>query len=389
MRRVFFKCPHRCLCQCRRLRTRLKLHRDACRLAFHSLVYNSFTTWSQVIDAMLEPMYWFVDTFAKYLGPAMVSLVIFLTLSVVIIFYLIIIPFTVLRSFYLTVWHLVFGHWILIMIVFNYFMGVLTHPGKPPKGMLPEVVSMCKKCIAPKPPRTHHCSVCNICVLKMDHHCPWLNNCVGHYNHRYFFSFCMFMWIGSTYVAITAYPLFMDHFFNPEPQFQPLKFWIVNLSLDLSLIEPFVMSNSDTIIATNISETTADILDKEDPAEKPFLKKLTYNCIVFEFLLCCGVCLALAALLAWHYAFIKKGETSIEHHINKADAARLKKEGKVFRNPYQFGTRENVRILLGLDQGRSFWRHILLPSMHKPSGDGLTWRTSTYQLDYSDNPKIL
>ena len=36
---------------------------------------------------------------------------------------------------------------------------------------IPEVVSICKKCISPKPPRSHHCSVCNKCVLKMDHHC--------------------------------------------------------------------------------------------------------------------------------------------------------------------------------------------------------------------------
>ena len=38
-------------------------------------------------------------------------------------------------------------------------------------GLIPETASICRKCIAPKPPRTHHCSVCNKCVLKMDHHC--------------------------------------------------------------------------------------------------------------------------------------------------------------------------------------------------------------------------
>lgn len=51
----------------------------------------------------------------------------------------------------------------------------------------------CRKCWAPKPERTHHCSTCGRCVLKMgeytfsptvvqmqystavvDHHCPWM-----------------------------------------------------------------------------------------------------------------------------------------------------------------------------------------------------------------------
>ncbi|SPO21797.1 uncharacterized protein UTRI_01287_B [Ustilago trichophora] len=48
----------------------------------------------------------------------------------------------------------------------------------------------CAKCDAPKPDRTHHCSTCNRCVLRMDHHCPWLaNRCVGLRNHKAFFLF--------------------------------------------------------------------------------------------------------------------------------------------------------------------------------------------------------
>lgn len=38
----------------------------------------------------------------------------------------------------------------------------------------------------------------------------WLNNCVGHYNHRYFFSFCLFMTMGCIYCSISGWAMFRD-----------------------------------------------------------------------------------------------------------------------------------------------------------------------------------
>lgn len=106
--------------------------------------------------------------------------------------------------------------------------------------LITEAVSICKKCISPKPPRTHHCSVCNRCILKMDHHCriplcsllnllsvfmciyyffkfsiciflnanvAWLNNCVGYRNHRYFFLYMVYMVVGVFFVIICGFDI--------------------------------------------------------------------------------------------------------------------------------------------------------------------------------------
>ncbi|KIW21029.1 hypothetical protein PV08_01608 [Exophiala spinifera] len=51
----------------------------------------------------------------------------------------------------------------------------------------------CKKCHVPKPDRTHHCSTCKRCVLKMDHHCPWLSTCLGLHNYKAFVLFLIYI----------------------------------------------------------------------------------------------------------------------------------------------------------------------------------------------------
>ncbi|KAF2102696.1 zf-DHHC-domain-containing protein [Rhizodiscina lignyota] len=60
-------------------------------------------------------------------------------------------------------------------------------------------IRFCKKCECKKPDRTHHCSTCKRCVLKMDHHCPWLATCVGLHNYKPFLLFliytCLFCWL--------------------------------------------------------------------------------------------------------------------------------------------------------------------------------------------------
>lgn len=103
------------------------------------------------------------------------------------------------------------GLWLVACMGVHYWRVSLCGPGRAPRGELspalraalradpqldpaaleedPGARRWCKHCRAAKPMRTHHCSVCGVCVLKMDHHCPWMNNCVGHRNLRHFYLF--------------------------------------------------------------------------------------------------------------------------------------------------------------------------------------------------------
>lgn len=68
----------------------------------------------------------------------------------------------------------------------------------------------CKDCKVIKPLRTHHCTICGACVMKMDHHCPWINNCVGQNNQRYFLLFLVFLLSYSSFNAGLSIPMIVN-----------------------------------------------------------------------------------------------------------------------------------------------------------------------------------
>lgn len=100
----------------------------------------------------------------------------------------------------------------------------------------------CGKCSFPKPPRAHHCTVCNRCVLKMDHHCPWINNCVGFYNHRYFLLMLFYLLTGVfTYTLFVIPVIALDEF--RELRNERTSFFVLNMTLSIAIFIVMVPFN--------------------------------------------------------------------------------------------------------------------------------------------------
>jgi len=219
---------------------------------------------------------------------------------------------------------------LLFNVMYNHQAARDTKPGRPPiwdpqdkelqmaieRGLIDvpideesKLPTLCKKCENPqrvKVARSHHCSICNTCTLKMDHHCPWVNNCVGFHNYQFFCLFLLYLFTYSCLYGCFLYYPFMDcRESQHPPRFQS---W---------------------------PEHGEGICDT----------------ISFQVYLCGFGILATSGLFFAHIHMVCTNQTTIEQSKREEDLREAYKNGKSdnYVNPYNLGVVKNIQEVFGPD----------------------------------------
>ncbi|TFK71937.1 zf-DHHC-domain-containing protein [Pluteus cervinus] len=187
-------------------------------------------------------------------------------------------------------------------------------------------VMRCRKCGETKPERTHHCRICNRCVLKYDHHCPMLdlgiNQCVGIYNERHFVMFMIYLVLATSCFTALGYPFMLQ---------------------TLGLVD-----------------------DNWDYYSPQALYMLMY--ILSPVL---GLCVF--AMLLYHLSSIASGESSVEAHDHEVYKKLAKQRGEEFVNSYDVGRWKNFEYFFNIGPNGYPWTTLIFPYRIMPYTDGRSW----------------
>mmetsp|Transcript_117471 Transcript_117471/g.328871 ORF Transcript_117471/g.328871 Transcript_117471/m.328871 type:complete len:294 (+) Transcript_117471:72-953(+) len=177
-------------------------------------------------------------------------------------------------------------------------------------------VTMCRFCAKPRPERAHHCTVCGVCVMRLDHHCPWINNCVGFYNRKFFIQLLGYVYASLLVVVFGTLP----------------ELWRRGCCLF------FTPQGADTWFI------------------------VSFMLVLVMFLLSLLLLGTLTQFIKFHVKLVLDNYTTIENLEREEDA----------KSKFDIGRRRNLEQVFG--ENRWLWGLPLHTQASRPVGDGVRWR---------------
>ncbi|KAI6226484.1 Palmitoyltransferase [Aphelenchoides fujianensis] len=284
-----------------------------------------FADWIENSNALV-----YLDFFMRHvLGKILVCFVYGLLSFFTFIIVTIILPFETLHKPQWMIYVLCFvAFYYIFNIMYYYRKACATPPGSPKKR---HGEPYCYRCQNYKPPNAHHCSICQICVVNMDHHCVWINQCVGAENHRYFLQFVGYLSTGCLIFVMVSWTTF---YYN---------YWALSSSLSFCGLPEL----SNLPWRDNFCQNGMEFVSTS---------------IFFSYVLSIVVFMLVGSLFWWNVALISSGQTYLDFLRQGNDRTCLQLVFCPWGSP---NFRSNWSHFLGLRNGRTFWRHILLPSTHR------------------------
>ncbi|XP_067004223.2 probable palmitoyltransferase ZDHHC24 [Anabrus simplex] len=195
--------------------------------------------------------------------------------------------------------HFICGTFIMVNITSN-FLAIVLADSSINGELMPSTIEpnnrFCSVCETIAPPRSWHCDVCKTCILKRDHHCMFTGCCIGHFNHRYFIVFVLYVFLGALYSS----------YFN--------CFFVWNI---LDFTSPLTLLKFVFPLAMIIFDL--------DASEK--------QCYLLLFIINLLATVFTGALLWFHGDLVLKGIVTYEKNHHIAD--------------YDLGKKENIKVVFG------------------------------------------
>lgn len=192
----------------------------------------------------------------------------------------------------------------------------------------------CRRCEVERPPRAHHCSFCNRCILQFDHHCVWINNCVGYNNYRQFFLLLFYISLGCWYgVAVLFFPFIEP--LKKQVEEHGFRFLYSNNTGFLNLPPLWALTKG----------ALYNTIDYEDVLK-----------VLFTFLF--GIGLIISMFFYSHVKHVLSGRTTLENKIildrQYSSLVEKKLEYQIPPNPFDHGWYTNLQMTLGSNMFKIF-----------------------------------